>query len=415
MTFRPVSELNVIINIEGDARSVGKMVWSQRKRCAAFEFSNDYIRDPLPISPAKLAVGAAINIAPLSPFSGLHGVFNDSLPDGWGRRLFEKWCQKTEIDHRMPTPLDRLAAVGGSGIGALSYDPSIEIEPIQDRDLDWVVEQIELALNNDDDADIEALFAIHGSACGARPKFMIGLELESGHIVLDDGQPLRPGFQHWLVKGRCGDDHEAIGIEEHAYALMARAAGLLVADTRVLTTSEGRHLFATRRFDRTSKGRLHMHSVSGLLHDDHRYTQIGYDTLHRLTWALTRDGSEVSRMFSHMVFNVFAHNRDDHSKNHSFLMDSDGRWKLSPAYDLTFSEGIAEEHCLFIGGPNSEPVTKRLLAIARKTSIPSSEAKDIIDRVRDAVARWPKFADEAGLHRQRTTEIELALSKGGKR
>lgn len=410
MTFRPVSELNVIINIDGDARSVGKMIWSQRKRCAAFEFSNDFIRDPLPISPAKLAVGAGISIAPISPFSGLHGIFNDSLPDGWGRRLFEKWCQKTEIDHRIMTRLDRLAAVGGSGMGALSYDPSIEIEHLQDRDLDWVVEQIELALNNDDDAHIEALFAIDGSACGARPKFMIGMEPKLGQIVLDCGQPLQPGFEHWLVKGRCGDDHEAIGIEEHAYALMARGAGLHIADTRVLTTSKGRHLFATKRFDRTRKGRLHMQSVSGLLHDDHRYPKIDYQTLHRLTWVLTRDSSEVCRLFSHMVFNVFAHNRDDHSKNHSFLMDGDGQWRLAPAYDLTFSQGFAGGHCLFIGGHNSKPEVQHLLAIARKASIPPPVAKDIIDRVREAVGRWPEFADEAGLSRQRTTEIEQVLN-----
>ena len=202
-----------------------------------------------------------------------------------------------------------------------------------------------------------------------------------------------------------GEDFRAF-----AYALMARSAGLEMADTRVLRTNMGNALFATKRFDRTPQGRLHMHTASGLLHADHRQAAIDYGMLHKLTAMITRDDAEVRRVFGHMAFNVYAHNRDDHAKNHAFLMGADGRWRLSPAYDLTYSSGPGGEHSLAIAGEGRHPGRQHLLQVAKESSIAPSDAGEIIDRVRAAVDGWPAFADEAGLSKARTEEIDQMLN-----
>ena len=199
-------------------------------------------------------------------------------------------------------------------------------------------------------------------------------------------------------------------MEEHAYALMARAAGLMMAETSVIETARGNRLFATKRFDRTASGRLHMHTASGLLNASHREAALDYGALHKLTAVLTRDSRDVARMFRHMVFNVLAHNRDDHAKNHAFLMGADGRWTLAPAYDLTSSDGPAGEHSAAIAGEGRDPGREHLLAVAKGASIPEREALGIIDEVRAAIARWPHFADEAGLGKARTAELEGKLN-----
>ncbi|WP_245280264.1 type II toxin-antitoxin system HipA family toxin [Pseudorhizobium pelagicum] len=194
-----------------------------------------------------------------------------------------------------------------------------------------------------------------------------------------------------MVKGPSPEDPPEIGAEEKAYALMAVAAGLQMADTQLYHTRKGRRLFATKRFDRTPAGRLHMHTASGLLNANHREP-------------------EVLKMFRNMVFNVYAKNRDDHAKNHAFLMDGDGRWFLAPAYDLTFSSGPGGEHSTAIGGEGKAPGMPHLLSVSRGASIPDNDAKDVIEQVRTAIGRWPEFAEKVGLSRSRTAELHAFLT-----
>lgn len=402
--------MKVVLDLQGTQRELGTLAWSTEERRAYFQYSPEFATNPIPISPFRLPVNTELTPAEHRPFDGLHGLFNDSLPDGWGRLLLDRRLQKAGIDYHRLTPLDRLSAVGTSGMGALGYVPEFREEGKVDGDLDWFVEQVELVQEEIDTADIDALQSAQGGSAGARPKIMIGFNPDRNTFVLDYGYQLEPGFERWIVKSKGKGEAEYVGVEEQAYALMARAAGLKMAETRVLKTRKGSRLFATKRFDRPPEGRIHMHTASGLLYADHRGASIDYSALHKLTGILTRDRSEVVRMFRHMTFNMYAQNRDDHAKNHSFLMKSDGQWTLSPAYDLTYSSGPGGQHSAAIAGEGSNPTNKHLLDVARDASISESDAKDVIDQVRAVVDRWLEFADEAGLPKHRSNELDGLLN-----
>lgn len=194
---------------------------------------------------------------------------------------------------------------------------------------------------------------------------------------------------------------------------MARAAGLEMAETRVFATVKGNRLFATKRFDRTPNGRLHMHTASGILNASHRQASLNYGQLHKLTQMMTRDSSEVLRMFRHMVFNVYARTRDDHAKNHAFLMTADGRWRLSPAYDLTFSNGPAGEHSADVAGNARTPGLREIMTVAKAASIFERDAKDVVDQVRSAIGLWPQFAEDVGLSKPRVSALDRILNGRG--
>ncbi|MGO4134019.1 type II toxin-antitoxin system HipA family toxin [Rhizobium brockwellii] len=405
--------MSVVLDLVGSERNLGTLAWSSDDRRAYFEYSAEFLAAPLPVSPFNLKENAGLIAAPRDPFDGLHGLFNDSLPDGWGRLLLDRRLQKAGIDYHLLTPLDRLSAVGKTGMGALSYIPELaddERKPATDIDWDWFVEQVDLVQAEMDIADIDTLQGAQGGSAGARPKIMIGFNKAQNTFALDYGQDMEPGFDRWMVKARGVGDPIDIGAEEQAYALMARAAGLEMAETRIFDTSKGSRLFATKRFDRTPAGRLHMHTASGILNASHRQASLNYGQLHKLTLMMTRDSSEVLRMFRRMVFNVYARNRDDHAKNHAFLMNADGRWILSPAYDLTFSSGPGGEHSVDIAGEGRNPDMKHLLTVSKQASISDQDARDVIDQVRTAIEGWQQFAEKAGLSKSRTTELDRILN-----
>lgn len=412
MKFKPIQQIKVYLDLEGNERKLGTLAWSGKERRAYFEYAAEFLTSPLLISPFHMMAATGLIAAPRDPFDGLHGLFNDSLPDGWGRLLLDRRLQRAGIDYTRLTPVDRLSAVGRTGMGALSYIPELPDDQKRQAvtDLDWFADQVELVQTEMDIADIDRLQGAQGGSAGARPKIMIGFNQVENTCVLDYGQPLGAGFERWMVKAPSSDDPREIGAEERAYALMAVAAGLTMADTQLLETRKGRRLFATKRFDRTPAGRLHMHTASGLLNASHREASVNYEQLHKLTHMMTRDAAEVLKMFRNMVFNVYARNRDDHAKNHAFLMDGNGRWSLAPAYDLTFSSGPGGEHSAAIAGEGRTPGMSHLLAVSRAASIPDQDAREVIEQVREAVDRWPQFAEEVRLSRSRTAELDKFLN-----
>ncbi|MFN7026723.1 MAG: type II toxin-antitoxin system HipA family toxin, partial [Pseudorhizobium sp.] len=304
--------MSVNLNLEGNEKKLGTLAWSGKERRAYFEYAAEFLAAPLLISPFHMMAAPRLIAAPRDPFDGLHGLFNDSLPDGWGRLLLDRRLQRAGIDYTQLTPLDRLSAVGRRGMGALSYIPDLPDDQKQpdEADLDWFADQVKLVQTEMDVADIDTLQGAQGGSAGARPKIMIGFNQAENICVLDYGQPLDAGFERWMVKAASSEDPPEIGAEEKAYALMAVAAGLQMADTQLLETRKGRRLFATKRFDRTPAGRLHMHTASGLLNANHREASLDYEKLHKLTYMMTRDATEVLKMFRNMVFNVYAKNRD---------------------------------------------------------------------------------------------------------
>ncbi|PZM15517.1 type II toxin-antitoxin system HipA family toxin [Rhizobium tubonense] len=415
MKFKPIQQVSVYLDIEGSEKKLGTLAWSGKERRSYFEYSAEFLAAPLLVSPFHMMAATGLIAAPRDPFDGIHGLFNDSLPDGWGRLLLDRRLQRAGIDYTQLTPIDRLSAVGGTGMGALTYVPDLLDDQKQptNADLDWFADQVELVQSEMDVADIDSLQGAQGGSAGSRPKIMIGFNKALNTCVLDYGQPLDPGFERWMVKAPSSDDPREIGVEEKAYALMAVAAGLEMADTGLFDTRKGRRLFATKRFDRTPAGRLHMHTAGGLLNASHREASLNYEQLHKLTHMMTRDAAEVLKMFRNMVFNVHAKNRDDHAKNHAFLMDGNGRWSLAPAYDLTFSSGPGGEHSAAIAGEGRAPGMSHLLAVSRGASISDYDAKDVIEQVRTAVARWPQFAEKVGLSKSRTAELDNFLNAAG--
>ncbi|MEJ0079065.1 MAG: type II toxin-antitoxin system HipA family toxin [Alphaproteobacteria bacterium] len=407
-----VERLTVRLNLLGRLVEIGTLAWSRQERRAYFEYNPAFLEAPLPLSPFNLPTSSGLKAAPYQPFDGLHGAFNDSLPDGWGRLLLDQRLQKQGYDHRTLGPLERLAYVGSAGMGALQYAPDKAFENSAGGtvDLDWLASQAEQVQREVRTADVDSLQQMQGSSAGARPKIMIGLDTAKDIIVPDYGTGLPAQYEPWMVKFRSKNDSEEIGAEEYAYALMSSDAGVEVPTSRLLKTRTGSY-FAVHRFDRLPEGSMHIHTASGLLEADHRMPAIDYDTLLRATRVLTRDERHVRQMFRRMVFNVLAHNRDDHSKNHAFQMGADGSWRPTPAYDLTLSDGPAGEHSLAIAGEGKKPGHAHISKVAADASIPKAEAAAIREAVRASIAKWPEHASSAGLSRQRTSEIGTLLER----
>jgi len=226
--------------------------------------------------------------------------------------------------------------------------------------------------------------------------------------IMHGRQKLRDGFSHYLVKFSNSHDGKESGAVEYAYSLMAKEAGVEMPGTALIEGRYGRY-FAIKRFDRVGDERVHMHSVAGLVHTDFRYPALDYDDLMRLTLHLTKHYEDVSKMFRLACFNLFAHNRDDHAKNFSFLMDSKGVWRLSPAYDLTFSYGVGAEHSTMYMGDGLHPKVEHLLALAKKHGI--KKGSDIVEEVRYAVMHWEKWANKANVSKQAREKIAKILYK----
>ena len=406
-----VERLRVDLALEGTRRTVGTLAWSLPNRTAFFQYDPAFLAAPLPLSPFKLPPDA--RVLPGHPvFEGLHGLFSDSLPDGWGRKLLDRRLSSTGYDARRLTPLDRLAFVGERGMGALRYIPENPDGDTKDAqaDLDFLSDEARRIENDEPQTDISKLVGAQGGSGGARPKIVVGLEPATGKLLLDYGQPFPERFERWLVKFRSTDDPREIGAEEFAYARMAQAAGVVMSETRLLRTGKDAY-FAVKRFDRSRAGRHHVHTVAGLVDADFRVPgAIDYEALLKITWALTKNAAHVEQMFRRMVFNVLAHNRDDHARNHAFLMNGAGEWSPTPAYDLTFSNGPAGEHNLAVAGEGRNPGRAHILQAAQETSMGAARAGAILEEVQGAIALWPAFADEAGLSRRRADEINGVLN-----
>lgn len=410
----PLAE--VLLDLGGEKIAIGRIAWRSSERRSYFEYSEAALDRNLNLSPFKLALKPGAQAAPHSPFEGLHGLFNDSLPDGWGRKLLDRRLQRLGYDFLTLAPIDRLSFVGMSGMGALRYRPVGVLEDIADRsiDLDWLAHQAELVQEEAPDADVDKLQAAQGGSGGVRPKIVVGLDPKTGLMVRDDTTGLPRGYEPWIVKFRSEGDPREIGPEEYAYSLMAREAGIDMPETTLLPGSSGASYFGVKRFDRSEAGAVHVHTLSGLLHADHRVPEVDYAHLLKATRILTRDQRHVDRMFGRMVFNVLAHNRDDHSKNHAFQLDASGAWSPTPAYDLTFSRGPGGEHNMAIAGEGRSPTRRHIAEEGQAAGLSPAKTAAIYDRVRHAVDRWPVYAEQAGLSENRMAELDFVLNDRGR-
>ena len=344
-----------------------------KNRLAAFAYTPEWIRKGFSISPFQLPLKSSVFIPKYDPFDGLFGIFADSLPDGWGRLLVDRMLLREKVDPLSVGSLNRLAIVGSSGMGALSYFPSHQWKSkTGKKDFDLLAEECRKILVSERPDDLDFLFQMGGSSGGARPKILIQLDGED-----------------WIVKFPSSSDPADIGRMEYDYSVTAAKCGIEMPKTALFPSRKGSGYFGTLRFDRTllptgEIKRIHMASVSALLEISHRIPALDYHSLMALTWQLTKDYQELEKMYRLMCFNVFSHNRDDHSKNFSFLYDQE-RWRLSPAYDLTYSNSLGGEHTTTINGNGKNPGLEDILAVAKKAGIHQTKARAIAEEIREIV------------------------------
>ena len=353
-------------------RPVGTMALYQN-RLAAFEYSSDWLKNGFSISPFSLPLEKKVFMPKIDPFEGLFGVFADSLPDGWGRLLVDRLIRRNGMNPQTVGNLDRLAIVGSSGMGALTYRPVISMENAHNEmTLDEIARECERILNTESTDNLDYLFAKGGSSGGARPKILTRVDGED-----------------WIIKFPSSDDNKNIGKLEYDYALCAKKCGLNMEEVRLFPSANTSGYFGTRRFDRIGEGeagKLHMVSAAGLLETSHRIPNLDYDILMKLTLQLTKSMEECEKLYRLMCFNVFAHNRDDHSKNFTYIyMEGESRWILSPAYDLTYSNSIGGEHATTVNGNGIDPGMDDILAVAKRIGLNTTKARKTAVQMKECV------------------------------
>ena len=365
-------------------------------RVAQLEWEEPVIAAGLPVSPLLYPPERGLQAARSREFEGLHGFLADSLPEGWGQLLMRRRLSKLGVNIDTLTPLERLALVGDQGRGALVFEPATAPpDDIESLNLDELAAASAEILAGEDGALADTLAGLAGASGGARPKIHVGFDGD-GAISVSDGE-IAPGHEAWIVKFPAKEDPIDIGPIEAAYAAMALAAGLNLSAHRLIPAKAGPGYFATRRFDRPAPGlRLHMVSLSGAI-EARASLPSSYDTFLRATHAITRHAEDVAAAFRRMVFNVLACNRDDHTRQHSFLMSARGDWRLAPSYDLTFAAGPGGEHYLDIEGEGRHPTKDHVRSLGQRHGLSDRLIEEIIEAVRAAVAAWPRFARETGV------------------
>ena len=341
-------------------------------KVAAFEYDSDWLNNGFSISPFSLPLVKKVFIPKYEPFGGLFGVFNDSLPDGWGRLLVDRLLWKHKINPAEIDNLNRLAVVQESGTGALAYKPEHRFETENSiGDYDILAQECSKILESQNSDNLDELFQLGASSGGARPKILTSINNED-----------------WIIKFPSSVDPKNIGEKEYQYSLCAKDCGINMPKTRLFPSKICSGYFGVKRFDRANDKKIHMVSASGLLETSHRLPNLDYNILMKLTLELTRNYRDIEQLFRLMCFNVYAHNRDDHSKNFSYLYDDNtNEWHLSPAYDLTYSSSFNGEHATTINGEGKNPALDDILTVAKNIGLKEKPAKDTALDIQEKCAK----------------------------
>ena len=418
MNFAPVRKLAVWRTFS-DGRQVRVGGLAQNRQGVFFQYDADYLTQFSPLSPFTLKWDTSVQQAPRDPHGGLPGVFADSLPDGWGVLLMDRVFRQQGVLPAQVTPMDRLAFVGSSGNGALSYAPVADFAPAAD---DRPVNIAELGLHaqsvfDGQTTDVLADLVMAGSSAGARPKAQLYFSAGDYGVCRTRA---KPGDEAWLVKFTSANlplGHEE-GLCEAVYLSLAERAGLQPPRWQLLAApgeSGAKAWLAVERFDRVWRaddvpGCVHLHSACGLLDADFRMPSLDYEDLIKASGQLCRGAKAAQLQFLRAVFNLFALNQDDHSKNWAFLQSDDGGWQPAPFYDVTFSPGRFGEHATAFGGYGKNPPLKALQKLATEAGYANwRQARQEIQRVLDALAGFSSMATEFGVSVETTRLIQQQL------
>ena len=392
----------------------------QENGLIGFQYDTDFIGSGIEVSPIRMPLSKMTYTFPALPgetYSGLPGMVADSLPDKFGNIVIKRYLDSIGRSDDTLTPLEKLCYTGKRGMGALEYEPARELVDINEKvDIDALTKLAAEILSNkenlhvsDNDHMIAQLMQCSSSVGGARAKTLIAWnkeknDIRSGQINAGDG------YEYWLLKfddiGNNKDkDNEPDSGEytkiEYAYYLMAQACGIEMSECR-LYHENGKAHFITKRFDRIGdKGeKLHMQSLCAMAHMDFNSPRIySYEDAFQVMRRLKLPHGDFVQLYKRMLFNVFAKNYDDHTKNIAFLMNKKGEWSLAPAYDMTFSyrkgSPWVSTHQMLINGKADDITSEDLLAVAEKAGIKQSNAKSCIEQVNTAISEWTRFAEEA--------------------
>ncbi len=412
-------------------RWIGAVSLDEGAQTAVFQYTPEFLRSGIEVAPLRMPLAPPPYSFPelaQKTFRGLPGLLADSLPDRYGTALFDAWLAAEGREHA--SSIERLCYTGKRGMGALEFVPALGPKApaggeIQVAKLVALASEVltererfvtELREGREENA-LWDILSVGTLAGGARAKAVIAWnpltkEVRSGQVDVEDG------FEHWLLKfdGVEGNrdkerftDSEGFGVIEYAYSEMAKAAGVTMTECRLLGENGRRH-YMTKRFDRPAGGKLHMQSLAALGHFDfnlagaHSYEQ-ALRTIRRLGLPM----EEVEQQFRRMAFNVIARNQDDHVKNIAFLMDKDGRWALSPAFDMTYaynpSGDWTNQHQMTINGKRDGFAIADFERCAESVSMKRGRAAEIVGEVGEAVSDWPRHAAEAQLPEEDVSRI----------
>ena len=423
-----MKKLSVIYDGWGERWPLGTL--ADTGRDILFEYSPQAVARGLQLSPLHQplprAGAAAVAFKGQSHAYGLPGFIADALPDGWGMLLMDRALRKLGRNPREVSVLERLAIVGERAMGALSFEPADEdVLPAETLQLKALAQEV-MALQSDEnagnhatDAQLRHLMQLGGSPQGARPKVLVDFNTRTGR--LSSGMPLTGSTTPWLIKFPAGGEHCEVSAIEELYARVARDGGMDMPRSRFFDLGTRSSAFGVERFDRELKPdmsarevkpnksdrivkttqviRVPIMSVSAYLQADHRLPSLDYETVLLATLRLTGDQREVVKAFERCIFNVILHNRDDHSRNFAFRMDEQGLWKLSPAFDLTYSFGPGGEHATSVAGHGKHISRAHLLQVAKAGGVPIKTAQRCINEWVTAAKGMEKWARDLPIRR----------------
>ena len=415
---------------------IGAVALTDSNGVASFEYEPSFLASGIQLAPLMMALAARVYSFPelqRRTFRGLPGLLADSLPDRFGNNLINAWLARQGRTPESFDAVERLCYTGQRGMGALEFKPvqgpsaqtsgAIKIAELVALASEILSQQQGLATSfqgPEREEALQTILRVGTSAGGARAKALIVWNASTGEVR--SGQlEAPPGFSHWLLKfdGVSGnkdrelEDPQGYGLIELAYSRMARAAGITMTDCRLLEEN-GRQHFMTRRFDRDDAGnKLHMQSLGALAHFD--YNEPGsysYEQAFLVMRQLQLPMQALEEQYRRMVFNLIARNQDDHVKNIAFLMDRDGQWSLSPAFDITWSFNPAGDwtatHQMSVNGKRDQFTRADLLAVGRSAQLKRGRAEAIAEEVIAAVRDWPLYAAEANVREESCSQIQAS-------
>lgn len=361
-----------------------------------FEYSAEALARQVQVSPLKLRLQQQAYSGFADFQDGLPGVIADALPDGWGRLLMDRCFAQTGRRLDTISPLDRLAFIADRAMGALSFVPAdtLQLDAL-DKDLLALAQAAQLVLQGEDTQALRELAITGGSPQGARPKVLVQYEEDRRLVHTSPDAPGEP----WLVKFQAAHEHKEVCALEDLYASLARDSGLDMPRTRYFELDNRLSGFGIARFDRVRGMRVPMLTLAGLLDNNFRIPSLDYADLLRATRFLTRDERDVEQAYARCVFNVLFNNRDDHSKNFSFLLDESLQWRLAPAYDLTYNAGINGWHQMLVAGEGVAPKGSTLAKLAKDNGVNAGAARRIVERVATVASGFAAAAKERPIRR----------------